>query len=143
MAKIVLISCVKSKLGTKAKARNLYTSTLFKLMLSYAESQKPDKIFILSAKYGLVGLEEELEPYEKTLNKATKEERLQWSRKVVEQLKEKADFESDEFVLLAGKNYLEFILPYLHKYSVPLEGMGIGKRLKYLKGNKNAIKVGQ
>jgi len=56
MAKIVLISCSSKKSAHKSKAKNLYISTLFRLSLAYAKKLKPDKIFILSAKYGLLNL---------------------------------------------------------------------------------------
>ena len=36
--------------------------------LKFAKSLNPDNIFILSAKYGLIDLDEEIEPYDKTLN---------------------------------------------------------------------------
>ena len=67
MAKIVLISCVSKKLSHKSKAQELYISPLFRKNIQYAKSLNPDKIFILSAKYGLIKLEEEIEPYNKTL----------------------------------------------------------------------------
>ncbi|AKB52184.1 hypothetical protein MSBRW_2931 [Methanosarcina barkeri str. Wiesmoor] len=67
MAKIVLTSCVIKKLLYKAKAKELYISTFFKYNLKYAKSLNPDKIFVLSAKYGLVYLERKIEPYDKTL----------------------------------------------------------------------------
>lgn len=36
----------------------LYTSPLFTYALAYAEALHPDAIYILSAKHGLVGLDE-------------------------------------------------------------------------------------
>lgn len=51
--KIGLISCVSKKLNCKTKAKDLYTSPLFKYSLAYARKLNPDKIYILSAKYGL------------------------------------------------------------------------------------------
>ncbi len=67
--KIALISCVSKKLTTKAKAKakELYISTLFKLSLKFAFKIKSDNIFILSAKYGLLELEDEISPYNQTL----------------------------------------------------------------------------
>lgn len=47
MGTIMLISCVSQKVPHRSPARALYTSTLFKLNLAYAESLKPDAIFIL------------------------------------------------------------------------------------------------
>jgi hypothetical protein len=60
LKKIVLVSCVKSKLSHPAKARDLYISTLFKSNLEYACRQNPDGIYILSAKYGLLELDRKL-----------------------------------------------------------------------------------
>jgi spermidine synthase len=66
---VVLISCVKKKVPYRAEAKDLYASPFFKLNLRYARSLNPDGIFVLSAQHYLVGLEEELEPYERTLNR--------------------------------------------------------------------------
>lgn len=67
MKKIVLISCVSKKVSRKAKAKDLYISPLFVGNLRYARSLKPDNIFVLSAKYGLLELETEVDPYNTTL----------------------------------------------------------------------------
>jgi hypothetical protein len=64
-----IISCVKTKLDHTAKAKDLYISDLFRKNLAYAKKMKPDHIFILSAKYGLLGLDDRIAPYEKTLNR--------------------------------------------------------------------------
>ena len=67
MAKVILISCVSKKLHHKSKAQDLYVSPLFKKNLQYAKSLNSDRIFILSARYGLLRLNEEIESYNKTL----------------------------------------------------------------------------
>ncbi len=91
MKNIVLISCVSKKLDRKATAEKIYTSSLFKKNLTYAKSLKPNEIFILSAKHGLLKLTDEIEPYDKTLNKMLVNERKEWSKVVVKQLKSVAD----------------------------------------------------
>jgi len=83
MAKIVLISCVSKKLNHKSKAQDLYVSPLFQKNLRYARSLNPDKIFILSAKYGLLSLTDVVEPYDKTLNKMTSNEIKEWANSVL------------------------------------------------------------
>ena len=75
MSKIVLIACVSQKLNKKAKAKDLYTSQLFKYSLAYAHSLNPDKIFILSALHHLLDLEMEIEPYNVTLSNIPKSKR--------------------------------------------------------------------
>jgi len=133
MKKIVLISCASKKKLEKAKAKDLYISLLFKLNLEYAKSLKPDKIFILSAKYGLLDLEEGIEPYDLTLNKIKDKEIKIWADKVLEQLKEKVDLKQDEIIFLAGEKYRKYLIPEIKNYKIPLKNLGIGKQLKFLK----------
>jgi len=133
MAKIVLISCVSKKLPYKAKAKELYISTLFKYNLKYARSLSPDKIFILSAKYGLVDLEKKIEPYDKTLSNMPSKEIRKWADCVIGQIKKEADMKEDEFVFLVGEKYRKYLLPQILNYQIPLEGLKIGEQLQYLK----------
>lgn len=132
MAKVVLISCVSKKLHHKSKAQDLYVSPLFLKNLKYAKSLNSDKIFILSAKYGLLRLNEEIEPYDKTLNKMRSNEIKEWANSVLNQLKKVTDIEIDEFIFLAGNNYRKFLLPYLKHYKIPMLGLSIGKQLQWL-----------
>ena len=133
MSKIILISCVSKKRKYKTKAKNLYTSPLFQYNIKYAESLNPDKIFILSAKYGLLDLEKEIEPYEKTLNNMSAEQIKRWASKVISQLKKVSYLQKDKFIFLAGTKYRKYLIPNLKLVEVPLEGLTIGKQLKYLK----------
>lgn len=79
--KVVLLSCVSKKLPHRAKAEVFYASPLFRLSLEFAKKLKPDEIFILSAKYGLVELGEEIDPYDITLNNMPKRDRKLWAQK--------------------------------------------------------------
>ncbi|MDP2672743.1 MAG: hypothetical protein Q8O84_02940, partial [Nanoarchaeota archaeon] len=114
------------------KAQDLYVSPLFKKNLQYAKSLNPDKILILSAKYGLLKLNEEIEPYNKTLNKMPSLEIKEWAESVLKQLQKVSDLDKDEFVFLAGNNYRKFLLPHIKNYKIPLLGLSIGKQLKWL-----------
>jgi len=134
--KVVLISCASKKLKNKAKAKDLYISNLFKLNLEYAKSLNPDKIFILSAKHHLLNLDEEIEPYNQTLSNMKDEEIKIWADKVLEQLRQEADLQEDEFIFLAGEKYRKFLIPDIKNYKIPLQNLGIGKQLKFLKENK-------
>ena len=136
MKKIILISCVSKKREYKTKAKDLYQSTLFKYALKYAQKLNPDKIYILSALHGLLELDDEINPYNKTLNKMKKIEKQQWSNKVLNQLKQKnLDLVNDEFIILAGKNYREYLVNEIKNYKIPMEGLGIGEQLSFLKKN--------
>jgi len=133
MKKIVLISCVKKKLDHKAKAKDMYISTLFRYNLEYAYSLHADKIFILSAKYGLLELDKEIEPYEKTLNNMSSAEIKNWASSVSNQLNTVANLKEDKFIFLAGEKYRKYLLPYLMHYEIPMIGLPIGKQLNFLK----------
>ncbi len=132
MRKIVLISCVSKKLSHRAKAKDIYVSDLFKKCLAYAQSLNPDRIFVLSTKYGLIDLEEEIDPYDKTLTKMPSREVKLWADKVVGHLMKFADLEEDEIVFLAGDKYRKYIVPKIRNYKIPLEGLRIGEQLKFL-----------
>lgn len=129
---IVIISCSSTKAATKTQAKDLYISPLFKKSLGYAKSLKPDKILILSAKHGMVHLEEEIAPYDETLKNKSSIQKRAWATKVLEQLEAEANVLHDHFVILAGKEYWKYLLPHFKSYDSPLEGMRLGERLKYL-----------
>uniref|UniRef100_A0A540VJF8 DUF6884 domain-containing protein n=1 Tax=Litorilinea aerophila TaxID=1204385 RepID=A0A540VJF8_9CHLR len=124
---------MSKKLPHRAKARDLYVSPLFRMNLKYAQRFSPKQVFILSAKYGLVELDEEIEPYDVTLNSMSARGRRNWARKVVAQLQEYCDLEKDHFVILAGQKYRQYLLSHLKSYEVPLAGLPIGKQLQFLK----------
>jgi len=131
---IAFISCVKEKRIGKYKAKDLYTSDFFRKSFGYCSS-KYDKVYILSAKYGLLELKDEIENYEMTLNDFSKDEKIKWSNMVYEQMKNKID-DSDDLYFYVGNNYREFLLPMLrNKCNVPLQGKGIGQQLQYFKNN--------
>ena len=132
MEKIVLISCVSKKKPHTAKAEDLYISPLFRLNLQYAKSLKPDSIFILSAKYGLLELDQEITPYDVTLNDMPSAQVKAWAEKVIEQLRKQADLQHDQFIFLAGERYRKYLTPHLAFYVIPLQGLTIGKQLHYL-----------
>ena len=133
MKKIILISCASKKLAFKSKAEDLYISTLFRLSFAHAKKLKPDKIFILSAKYGLLNLNDEIATYNETLNdKSTSDVKI-WAEKVVSKLGKIANLQNDIFIFFAGKKYREYILPQIRYYKIPLKGLRIGEQLKFLK----------
>ena len=110
----------------------MYTSSLFRKMMAYAQSLSPKSIFILSAKYGLLGTNTVIEPYERTLKSMRKAERHQWAQDVVSALQARCDLEADIFVFLAGIPYRENLVPHLKHYEVPMEGLAFGKQLQWL-----------
>lgn len=135
MATIALIACASKKRTYRAPARDLYASPLFQYALAYAQTLQPDQIYILSARYGLVQLDEEIEPYNLTLKRMTVQERKTWAEGVIAALRQQCDLAHDHFVVLAGTLYREYVLPHLPSYELPLQGYPIGKQLQWLKQN--------
>ena len=145
--KIALISCVSQKTNFPNKVKDLYISPLFKKTWEYAvKFEKPKDIYILSALHGLIKWDAMCEPYDKTLLDMSKEECLEWAKKVKDQLavtflKDKK-MEDYEFVLFAGSKYYENLLDYFPEGSLrlPLGKLPIGKRLGVL---STALKTGK
>ena len=147
MAKIVLISCASKKRTVRSKAKEMYDkSPLFRKSLEYAGLLKPDKIYILSAKHGLLGLEKEIDPYDETLSYLSakqrakkpnvkvlsKEEKRTWSDNVVSKLRGISNLNKDNFIFLAGKDYWGFLIPHITNYEIPMEHIGIVNRQPWL-----------
>ncbi len=130
--KIALISCTKKKKDYKCKTEEMYSeSDLFKKTLQYCKQQKFDKIYILSAKYGVLKLDDKIEPYNITLNKIGKQEKIIWGIKISKWIKDNLDI-YDEIYMFAGKNYYKYIDIH-NKMNLPLKNLSIGKRLRWLK----------
>jgi hypothetical protein len=68
---LVIIPCGGQKLATPAPASQIYTGTYFKLCLKFARQLTPDfDIRILSAKHGLLRLEQVISPYDQRMTSA-------------------------------------------------------------------------
>jgi hypothetical protein len=132
---IVLIACAAKKLAHAAPAKDLYTSQLFRLSYSYAVGLKPDAIYILSAKHGLVSENTVIEPYNVTLNTMSASAIRAWSDAVLDSLRGIADLTTDEVVVLAGDRYRKYLMAHLPNAQVPLEGLRIGEQLQFLVRN--------
>lgn len=140
MKTIVLIGCGKSKVEHRTRADQLYIGTLFKSSLAYAHTLSADAIYILSALHGVVELDKELAPYNKTLAYAKKSERQAWGAKTLNELRQVSDLERDHFIFLAGQNYRSSLIEHIRSYETPLKGLGIGKQLAWLKTHASARK---
>ncbi|MFB0920469.1 MAG: hypothetical protein QMB62_06255 [Oscillospiraceae bacterium] len=130
--KIALVSCSKSKQKYPCAAAEMYSpSHLFSLSYAYAK-KTAEKVFILSAKYGLLEENDHISPYEFTLKQLTHNRREDWAQYVIKQMSPKCDIENDEFIILTGKDYYETLLPTLKHYSLPLEHLSMGQRMSTL-----------
>lgn len=132
---VVLISCVKTKRQVPCAAKDLYISDLFNEMRRFAERQGRTW-GILSAKYGLLLPDQRVEPYELTLKKMAKPNRVEWSNKVFEKLETQLS-PGSTIIFLAGKEYREYLAEKLlaagHTVVVPMKGLSFGRQLQWLK----------
>ena len=133
--RLFLVSCVARKQAGPVAAKELYTSTWFKFARQVVEKSSPHW-FILSAKHGLVLPDEKICYYNKTLNTMRKIERKEWAECVFAELKPELS-NYDQIVFFAGQKYREFLIKDLMDLStnirIPMEGLGIGKQLQWLK----------
>jgi hypothetical protein len=132
---VVLVGCVKSKLGRPAQARDLYTSALFRKARAYAEATGVGW-FVLSAEHGLVEPEQVIEPYELHLSSTSRAYRTEWGRRVVHDLQANlGDLRSKVIEVHAGKAYVDAVLEGLVEAGAtvvePLAGLTMGERLAW------------
>jgi len=144
MAKVVLLSCTKSKTKHAAPAQELYSaSPMFQKTLEYGKSLKPDKMFILSAKHHLVPLTKKLEPYDKTLKEMPKDEKEKWGEETVKQMKSHGiNVDKDHFIFLTGSEYMKPLTKYIPEANIekPMEGRRMGERLQWLNSQIKKLK---
>lgn len=132
MIDYVFIACVKTKRSSRCKAKDMYISPLFKKAYQYALKFVPDdKIYILSAKYGLIHSSYMIDPYEKTLNAERDKERRIWAYNVIQQMKNSNIPLNASIMLLGGVNYTKYLSMVLKNASCPLKGLGMGKTLQW------------
>jgi hypothetical protein len=134
--RIAFVSCTKAKAPTAAAARDLYVSPLFRALRSYAERHS-DRWYVLSALHGIIEPNTIIEPYDVTLNRMSRADRMAWWKLVRSQLPAVIT-EPAEVTLLAGMRYREMLEPHLKRemhceVNVPLHGRRLGEQLAWLK----------
>lgn len=131
---IALIACSKSKRlpATDSQllpAAELYTGPLYRAQLAYAHcilGLPNSAIFILSARYGLLSLEQQVQSYELTLANLSTQGRREWGERVVHHLAQR--IAPCRVYLLAGEQYRRAVSPLLEgrgfEIVIPLAGRG-------------------
>jgi cytoplasmic iron level regulating protein YaaA (DUF328/UPF0246 family) len=132
MRTIALVSCGGPKVAERARARNLYTGSLFRDARAWA-MKHADDWRILSAKWGLVDPDEFLDPYDLSMDDLDRNDREVWGRHVRAELR-KEGLWNDRLVLFAGVKYESAVegAPNVEK---PLAGLGTGYRRHWFKEN--------
>ncbi len=141
MPVLCLVGCCKTKRRHRAPAKELYCSPLFRLCRAWAE-QHADAWAILSAHYGVVRPDMEIEPYDTTIAQRrpfgqpplSRKDFGNWLYSHVQAWRSRyaTPTEGPRLVILAGKPYWACLVGRL-EFTVPLDGLGIGQRLRWLK----------
>ncbi|MFF8028681.1 DUF6884 domain-containing protein [Streptomyces sp. NPDC007896] len=61
---LVVIPCGSRKLGRRARAADLYVGSYHRACRTAADALRPDRLLILSARYGLLDLDDVIDPYD-------------------------------------------------------------------------------
>jgi hypothetical protein len=125
---IAVIGCGKAKLDRAAPARELYVGQYFRACLLAAETVASGRVFILSAKYGLIKPAQVIEPYDLTVGQpgAVGAEVVYLQAAIL-------GVESEPVTALCGARYVALIRDVWNpRLSTPLAGMGIGRQLQAL-----------
>lgn len=120
----MIVACGKEKQPFRCQAKDMYTGNYFRACLSYA-FEFGDRVFIISAKYGLIKPDEFIDPYDIiiTNNDAIGIEIV--GRQIQE-------FQIEENpTILGGKKYVKFLQQILPKATSPLSG-GLLSQIKWL-----------
>jgi hypothetical protein len=141
MSKIVLIECAakQNRAADRCRAKDLYTSPLFRKSLEYAQVLQPDKIFILSSKYGLLGLDQDVSPYDVDLNHLPARKRRELAERILTDLRKVSDLNHDQFIILAGERAIQYLIGHITNHEIPMRGLVRGKKLHWLNERLNKL----
>ena len=134
----VLISCSKSKLNKQAPARQLYTGTLFKKAVAWAERHGYDW-FVISTLHGLVTPNQTIAPYNYSLkDRRGARERESWAYLISAHLSTQVAKGSHAFLIMP-ELYRRYIQHELDRQSIrytnPLQHLAIGEQMRWLDSN--------
>lgn len=145
MTQVAFVSCSKLKGAHKAPAAALYTSALFRksLLAAYENSKK---LYIISAKHGVLNLGDIIEPYDRTLKAMSRADRNTWAETTTVQLA-KLLRSGDVINFYCGEEYIAPLRRKIEQIGArlvePLSGLSLGKRLQHLskRNNEDSLKT--
>jgi hypothetical protein len=135
---VAVVGCSAIKAPSAAPARGFYRSPLFKAAVAYAEA-RTKHVVVVSAKYGAVKLDQEIEPYDMKLSAMRKGERENWGAHAVDRILLWHRGAPPTLLLLCGEAYADAILYGAHWHNLPrpltpMAGLkGVGNRIAWLK----------
>ena len=121
MERIALVACVKEKLKQSTSAVKMYTEESFKLWIRDAKARNVDHIYILSGKYGLLELDEIIEPYDLNLSHQDASYIVNWKNNVILRLKAMHQLTDTHAIIYANKLYYEGLHHHFNSYEIPFQ----------------------
>ena len=126
---LVVIPCGSRKLDQPARAADLYIGSYHRACRRAADALRPDRLLILSARYGLVDLDDVVEPYD-TPHGATD---AVTSQLILEQATLRGIARLDPVVALGGARHVRLIHSVWPHALTPLAGTrGMGEQMARL-----------
>ena len=126
---LVVITCGSRKLEHRAPAGELYIGGYHRACRKAAEALGPDRLLILSSAYGLLGLEDIVDPYDTAVdapNAITVPE-------LINQAEVRGLLRLDPVVVFAGSRHVGLVRAVWPHAVSPLNGVGgMGKQIAYL-----------
>lgn len=121
---IVVVGCGRIKRDHPAPAGEMYVGSFHRLCREAADALRPDVLFILSAKYGLVSPGRVIKPYDTRLGGPGSVLPARLER----QAKRAGAWHADRVIVLAGRDYVTLARTVWPEAIAPLEGArGIGE----------------
>lgn len=133
---IVIIPCGAKKQSVPVPAYAMYLGAYYKACLRYALSiSKQDDIFILSAKHGLLALDDPIAPYNLRMGEV--------GSVTTQQIRDQAlqrGILNEQVVGIGGRDYTDILCQVWADCITPLQGVGgIGKQIQWLKWHRGVI----
>lgn len=124
MRPLIVVGCGARKRASAAPAADLYTGPYFSACMAAATAIAPrEDIVILSARYGLLALDEQAEPYDQTLGQPGAISARQLAGQA-----ERRGLAGRPVTALCSARYAALLRQVWADVSTPLAGLGIGRQ---------------
>lgn len=137
--RVAVISCSKRKQKGIHRAEHLYSSPLFRASIAYAMAHF-ERVYILSAKYGLLSPDDRVESYNVHINSLSKSRRRRWAEMTAAMMLNRIP-KGSHVSFFCGKAYRENLIPFVvnrFKVEIPLKGLAIGKQLRWFNSHNKS-----
>ena len=131
----VIIGCTKKKQSYPCTVEEMYSaSNIFRMMVKYAKDVlKADHIYVVSAKYHVLTLDEVIEPYDEYILNMSADKRQAFRKQLFYDLIDKGVDFDEHTVFLIGKHYIKGLTQYFTDYEWPTEHYQFGQCKQWLK----------